>query len=72
MPKEPKALTFDDMEAAVALDGKIAEGATVYVRRSAGKPTIPIQEILQAFRAKYPQTTFKFGDRPTDTRHPTL
>ena len=67
MPKEPKPVTFAQMEEAVTLSGKIEPGATLYVKRAGGTPTIAIQEILKAFREKYPDTKFIFGDPPKKT-----
>jgi hypothetical protein len=61
--------TIETIRAAVTLideDGKPVsgtpeEGSIIRVKR-AGKPVIPIQEIMQALRAAYPGVTWTFGD----------
>lgn len=61
--------TIETIRAAVTLfdeEGKPVtgtpdEGAVIRVKR-AGKPLIPIQEIMQDLKAAYPGVTWKFGE----------
>jgi hypothetical protein len=45
----------------VPIQGNPVEGSRIKIKR-AGKPVIPIQIILRALRAAYPDVTFHFGD----------
>jgi hypothetical protein len=65
----PENRTIETIRAAVTLideenkpvTGTPDEGSVIRVKR-AGKPVIPIQEIMQGLKAAYPGVTWKFGE----------